>query len=157
MKNYQSTAAQARFIESLAHQVGREAYLDAYHRVAIGQTPWCDSLTIIQASRKLSKKNASKLIDALLEIRDNPEPTKEEAEPAEAEAVESAPVGVPQPPACPECGGELATNTWECWCFDDCGYYFTKDEKPELFKAARAMSLAHTEAVAPMFDEMLTR
>lgn len=144
MKNYQSTAAQARFIESLAHQVGYEAYINAYHQVTRGQTPWCDILTIIQASRKLSKANASKLINALLEIRDNPTPSKKEEEPVEA----------PQNPACPKCGSALETNTWECWC-DNCDYYFTKDEKPDLFKTTREMNLAHREAVAPVLEEML--
>lgn len=148
MKNYQSTAAQARFIESLARQVGRDAYVEAYHEVARGQTPWCDSLTVIQASRKLSKKNASKLIDALLALRDNPEPAKQEE-------VEAEPAVLPPSPLCPECGGDLEINTWECWCTDDCGYYFTKDQKPALFKTVREMSLAHREAVAPMLEEML--
>ena len=64
MKAYQSTAAQARFADSLGEQVG-----DAKAARLNGNTPWTKGSSRIQATRRLSKKAASQLIDSLLEAK----------------------------------------------------------------------------------------
>lgn len=70
MRNYQSTAAQARFADSLAQQLGDTTFADAYAKAARlnGNREWAPTgaETRIQAVRRLSKKAASALIDDLL-------------------------------------------------------------------------------------------
>lgn len=71
MKAYQSTAAQARFADSLGEQVGDDVFETCFAQAAKlnGNTPWSKGSSRIQATRRLSKKAASKLIDSLLDAK----------------------------------------------------------------------------------------
>ncbi len=68
MKAYQSTAAQARFADALGEQVGDDVFETCFAQAAKlnGNTPWSKGSSRIQATRRLSKKAASQLIDSLL-------------------------------------------------------------------------------------------
>lgn len=73
MKAYQSTAAQASFANSLAQQVGDDAFAEAFEKAArINMNrPWGREVeSRIKAVRRLSKKAASQLISDLIVVRD---------------------------------------------------------------------------------------
>lgn len=67
-----STAPQRRFIESLARRVGQETFIETFNAVAslTHARHTHEMETINQAAKRLSRKNASELIDRLKTIAD---------------------------------------------------------------------------------------
>lgn len=137
--NNGSTAAQRRYIESLAKKCGEDVFNAAFAAAArINQNkPRADWETINQACARLSKKAASSLIESL----NNPAPPQ---------PAPSARETGKMPIFCPECGStDLGANTWESWCFD-CDARWVENPKfagdgyelnPELYSMIRKEDL----------------
>lgn len=121
MENWKSTAAQARYCAYLESETGYEKFQELYNRVCNGQNrPTNQSETVIKAVRRLTKKNASKLIDLLKKELETPTAEVEEREPSEntSSSVSS--------PLCPQCCEPLETNTFEAWCYN-CNFHIDKN------------------------------
>ncbi len=71
MNKNQATAAQARFIESLAKQVGKETFNQLFEKACAVNGNSGIGDTVTQKVRRLTKKVASQLIEDLLAAKDN--------------------------------------------------------------------------------------
>ena len=157
MKAYQSTAAQARFIDSLAKQVGDDTFRELFNKAARvnDNRGWVSytSETYIRAARRLTKKVASQLIEALLEAKNNPK----EEEPEVIEETPNEPVKIPEIFLCPQCHStELEANTWEAWCYE-CDWRIEEETSPELFKDCRKQVEARREVIGKVLDELVKK
>lgn len=70
MRNYQATAAQARYVNVLADQVGMNIYEEAFERACRINGNRGYGNTITQQVRRLSKKAASQLISDLIAAKE---------------------------------------------------------------------------------------
>lgn len=145
MNSNKATAAQASFCESLARQVGKDVFADLYRDAARinGNAPFQAGETVTQAVRRLTKKAASKLIDSLIDYRDNP-PVVEDVEVSEdgkeITVTENVETVVEVADACPVCGShETEANSSEAWC-DTCDWRISEDEPifPAFYAAVKA-------------------
>lgn len=149
MNTNKATAAQASFCESLARQVGKDVFADLYAKAARvnGNAPHQIGETITQAVRRLTKKAASKLIDSLIDYRDNPpaEPEVVDVEVSDDEVTitETVDPVIELTDACPNCDShETEANVNEAWCYA-CDWHI--DAAAPIFEAFRAAVIQRRE------------